>query len=166
MLPDIINYLLALKRPPPDGGYVCYRAASQIRIENFVPGATIGYTVLPLFNRYALIGWRAIYSPSIVPGSFSISYTQYGSRQLSGVMTDIFITEGLDYLLFITNDQPGIFSITNTTPLVQTFESLTNYLDVVLESDYKIILEALTRYGNRAASQCDTQPNPDYSNVK
>lgn len=151
MLPNVIEYLLTQQRP--GGGWLVYRGGLQVVIPVFPPGATVNYAVTPLADVYAQLGWATRFGTDMVPNSFFASCQQYGSRVFSGIVSQRVIADSIDYFIMVTDSEPTLLSITNTSPLNQYCEVIGDFLVIGSDDDYAKVLEALARLGTSSKSE-------------
>lgn len=90
------------------------------------------------FSFYIGIFYRIRFG-DIVPGTFQITIVASGLTAFSGVATGSNLTEGIDYLYFMTPGTSTTVYITNLTNMNQFFEMISQYLIVSTEEDWKIL---------------------------
>jgi len=146
--PDTINYLLTLKYPGSEESltdWVCYNGGAQFIIPFIGPGQSVQLRGTPQFGRYAYIGFYFNFGKAVVPNVFSITISQYGTNPISGIITERLIEEGAEYFIITTEQEPSYFSLTNISPLPQTFESFSRYIIVPTVENLKTIIDGLRR---------------------
>lgn len=147
-LPEVISYLLTLKYPGSESAranWVCYLGTSQIVIPLVPPGRNIAYTLKPLHGSFAWICFSTRFSSETVPNTFSGTISQFGSTPYSGVFTQRYRDDDLDYLAVVTEQEPVYITINNISPLNQRGESLTHMLVVTSSQDLDTVMDALRR---------------------
>ena len=151
MLPSLIDYLLTIRRP--SGGWMTYQGAVQLVIPNFPPQTTLSYTVVPLAGTYAQIAWSLRFGNDMVPDAFSGYIQQGGSKAYTGLITQRLIDYGSNVMAVVTNAEPTLAYLTNTTALVQRYETIGQFLVVNTEQDLATLLDALLHWGSTLKSE-------------
>jgi len=88
-----------------------------------------------------------------VPNTFSGSISQFGSVPYSGVFSQRYRDEDLDYLAVVTEQEPVYINISNISPLNQKGESLTHMLVISSPQDLDTVMDALRRLHTTTKSE-------------
>ena len=155
-LPEIISYLLTVKYPGSESSrsnWVCYLGTSQIVIPLVPPGSNVAYALKPLHGSFAWICYATKFSSETVPNTFSGSISQFGSVPYSGVFSQRYRDEDLDYLAVVTEQEPVYINISNISPLNQKGESLTHMLVISSPQDLDTVMDALRRLHTTTKSE-------------
>lgn len=156
IFPDIVNYLLTLRYPGAESGktnWLCYHGVVQVIAPFIAPGQTISYTVQPLEGVHAWIGYGTVFGPDTVPNTIAGTIHQAGAIPYSGIGSQALMANEIEGFLFITQQEPMYYSITNISPLGQRFEVLGTYLVVPTPQDMVTILDALRRLHTSTESE-------------
>ena len=144
MLPYSIDYLMAL--PTKSQTRMIYEGASQ----------TIVAAVPPLFdytfsmsafnvNAYALIVFKSIFSPVMVPNAFYVSGQEYGNQTYVGTVTTQMMNVEFYGFTIMTESKPSYLRIFNTTNFAQYYEGMAFFLTIPDEETYNEAFKALLR---------------------
>jgi len=154
--PDVINYLLTLRYPgsvKERQSWICYQGHIQYIVPMIMPGQTVAYTVRPLQGIHAWLGYDILFASDIVPNAFTISVTQFGSRTISGRVTQIVRDDNIAGFVLTTEQEPMYMSITNISSLAQRGEMVGTALMIATPQDMETILDALRRLNTSKASE-------------
>ena len=155
-LPEIISYLLTIKYPGSESSrsnWVCYLGTNQIVYPLVPAGTNVSYTMKPLHGVEAWICFASKFSSETVPNTFSGTIHQFGSTPYSGVFTQRYRDEDLDYLAVVTEQEPIYINVTNISPVNQRGESLTHMLVVTSPQDLDTIIDAMRRLHSSKRSE-------------
>ena len=161
-LPYVIEYLLSLRRPA--GGSLVYQGGSQTVIPIVPPNSQFLLEVFPFAGDYFDIIFSSYVDPAVVPGVF-FSWGQYfGSKVIEGTLTTGFMTYQLDSFIYISEAEPAITLLRNTTGLNQFYAGVAHYIAIANERDYDAVLDALKEVGtnetNRLLGMLTGAPRP------
>ena len=156
IFPEIINYLLTLRYPGSEKerqNWVCYRGFVQYRVPLIWPMQTVAYTVRPLFGIYAWLGWDIKFGSEMVPDTFTVSVSQFGSRPISGQVTQMIRDNNVEGFVMTTDQEPMYMSVTNISPLAQRGEMAGSALMISTPHDLATIMDALRRLHTSTESE-------------
>jgi hypothetical protein len=143
MVPTIIEYLLSLLGP--GGLSVFYTRLSQIIIPSFPPLQTVQYSISLTPDVYGYIFYDFSFGEAMVPHAFDVKINQSGRKFFDAIVSGRFMAIPQYTFSFMTKDTPILVDATNTTLLVQYFETAYQFLVVPAQSDYNTMVDALRR---------------------
>ena len=155
-VPSIITYILSLRYPGTRAeqmNWVCYNGFVQVRVPLIPPGMVINYTTRPLRGVFAWIGYSTSFGSDMVPDTFAITATQYGSVPYSAVVTQGFRDYERQGFIVITEQEPVLYSVTNISPVGQKGEVLGHIVVVPTIDNMKQIIDALERLHTSTKSE-------------
>lgn len=156
ILPDIINYLLALRYPGSVNerqSWVCYQGYIQYRVPVIRSGQTISYTVRPPQGIHAQLGYDIRFGSDMMPYVFTITVSQFGSMPFGGLVTQLVKEDNIAGFVLATEQEPMYMSITNISPLSQRGEMAGTALMISTPHDMEVIIDALRRLHTSTKSE-------------
>ncbi|MDD4985457.1 MAG: hypothetical protein PHQ43_06660 [Dehalococcoidales bacterium] len=111
----------------------------------FPSGQRLDFTGRPETGTYAWIEYKLRFGTAMVPNTFAVEGSQYGTRLYSGVLTEELLARELNFFVLITEQEPSSSSVTNVSPLAQYYEASGEFLLIPTLNDMKVITDALRR---------------------
>jgi len=118
---------------------------TQVVIPMFPRNSIVRTIFTPPQGVYGLVAYGAVFGINMLPDVFTFTYTAWGSRIYTGTCSNSIIGIELAFFLPVTEQQPIIVSIANTTALLQYFEFNWRYLEVRTEVEYRKLIEFIER---------------------
>jgi len=128
------------------GGY-------QLRVPVLAPGASINYTARPLQGVFAWLGWRLMFGKETIPNAFIGTFSQYGTTPYSGPVSGRILDEGWQVFNLVTEQEPTYMSVTNISPLGQTWEVIGLFITIPTPQDMVTVSDALRRLQTSTKSE-------------
>jgi len=150
-LPRLIEFIESLQRPT--GGTVAEHGVGQLIYASLRPHRQLRVNLTPNADEYAAIGYKLIFSPSMVPYSLNITAQWAEHTPFNGTLTDTIIQEGLDSYVVVTEEAPFQILLVNSGEVAQGIELHWAFAMVRVEEDYDYILKALDDLYNREMRQ-------------
>jgi len=142
-LPFVVEYLMA--QVDRKIGNVLVSGGIWQLVGVLPPQTMINFTVVPEDGDYARIFFNLQFDHQIVPNVFWGSAQYTGSRLYEGFITQSFIDNTLDYLIFTSQSSPMLTTVRNLTNLNQYYGMASYYLTVDTEATYYKVLDCINR---------------------
>jgi len=144
-LTGLAEYLLAYTLP--GGGKVCRYGFEVETIPIFPPDTSVTFTITPYFGAYAAIEFYCKVSPAVVPGTIELVSSHSGMEISAGVLGELCLTEGLNFWIEITDQNPVYTILTNVSTVSQFYEVIDMFLLIDNEANYEKVKELIRLYG-------------------
>ncbi len=146
MANPLSEYLMSVRRP---GGRPIARLGTRLTtVPIFPPNTSVTYKTFP-FPPGAFaniwIWWK--FSPSMVPGAFSINIAHAGLERFAGVFGSTLLSQGWETVMDVTTKEPIISIISNVSGLSQFFEAHEGYLIIDTEADWILVQKIRNAWG-------------------
>ena len=143
-LPYVIERLLAAL--DESGNARIFQGAQRVSITGLAPAARAENVIAVPSGKYAIIPYRLVLNPTVVPGTLNMTFTLNGAAAYDDIVDNAALAQPLDCFAVVRTSTPIRLTIVNNSVLAQNFETVLSYLFIQNEADYNFIMKLLMAF--------------------
>lgn len=142
MLATLIERILALQGETP-GSSLATVGTQQLEVQIWPPLTRLEIEVFPTANTYMNVAYAITFSPRMIPGAFFAEGFYQGSKLTSAKITEWWVKNTAPTFVYVTEQSPGVYYITNLTSLPQYYCAHTFYISIATKDNWDLIQQKL-----------------------